>query len=156
MAAGSLIEAKRLIKDKHFGAAFIVALIFWVALWFYKSPHPEWGSPLIAPAQFLLLVVVYPVLEELVFRGALQGWLRSQSRGLTEWGHITIANAITSVVFALAHLVINPGYLSIAVFIPSLIFGYFRDRYDQLHASIVLHVFYNAGYIWIFANIQIA
>jgi membrane protease YdiL (CAAX protease family) len=44
-------------------------------------------------------------------------------------------------------------YLSVAVFLPSLIFGYFRDRYDQLHASIVLHVFYNAGYIWIFASI---
>jgi len=64
-----------------------------------------------------------------------------------------VANAITSVLFTLAHLSVNPVYLSVAVFVPSLIFGYFRDRYDQLHASIMLHVFYNAGYIWIFASI---
>jgi len=156
MAAGSLIEVKRLIKDRQFSAVFIAAPIFWTALWFYASPRPEWGWPLTAPAQFLLLVVVYPVLEEIVFRGALQGWLRSRSWGMTQWRHVTVANVITSVVFALTHLIVNPVYLSVAVFIPSLIFGYFRDRYDQLHASIVLHVFYNAGYIWIFASIPTA
>jgi membrane protease YdiL (CAAX protease family) len=153
MVASSLIEAKHLIRDRQFGIAFIAAPIFWAALWFYQAPHPEWSWPRIAPAQFLLLVVIYPVLEELVFRGALQGWLRSRSWGMTEWRHVTVANAITSVVFALTHLIINPVYLSVAVFIPSLIFGYFRDRYDQLHASILLHVFYNAGYIWLFTSI---
>jgi membrane protease YdiL (CAAX protease family) len=153
MAAASLTKAKRLIRDRQFGAAFIAAPIFWIALWFYQAPHPEWGWPLIAPAQFLLLVVGYPVLEELVFRGALQGWLRSRSWGMKKWRRVTVANVITSVVFALTHLIVNPVYLSVAVFIPSLIFGYFRDRYDQLHASIALHIFYNAGYIWIFASI---
>ena len=152
MAAGSQIEAKRLIRDGQFRVAFIAAPIFWAAFWLYDSPHPEWGWPLTAPAPFLMLVVVYPVVEEIVFRGALQGWLRSRSWGTVEWRHLTVANAITSVVFALTHLIVNPVYLSVAVFIPSLIFGYFRDRYDQLHASIVLHVFYNAGYIWLFVS----
>ncbi len=153
MAADSLIEAKRLIRDRQFGAAFIAAPIFWGALWFYAAPRPEWGWPLTAPTQFLLLVVVYPVLEELVFRGALQGWLRSRGWGMTGWKHVTVANAITSVAFTLAHLSVNRCTCLLLCFVPSLIFGYFRDRYDQLHASIVLHVFYNAGYIWIFASI---
>jgi membrane protease YdiL (CAAX protease family) len=153
MATGSLIEFKRLIRDRQFGEAFIAAPIFWAALWFYEPPRPEWGWPLIAPTQFLLLVVAYPVLEELVFRGALQGWLRSCSWGMAEWRHVTVANAITSVAFTLAHLIINPVPLLVAVFIPSLVFGYFRDRDDQLHVSIMLHVFYNAGYIWIFTSV---
>lgn len=153
MAAGSQIEAKRLIRDGQFRAAFIAAPVFWAALWLYEAPRPEWGWPLIAPDQFLLLVVAYPVLEELVFRGALQGWLRSRSWAMTEWRHVTVANMITSSVFVLTHLIINPVYLSVAVFIPSLVFGYFRDRYDQLHASIVLHVFYNAGYLLLFVSI---
>jgi membrane protease YdiL (CAAX protease family) len=153
MAAGSLKEIMRLIKGGQLGLAIIAAPIFWSALWIYEAPRLEWGWPLSAPAQFLLLVVVYPVLEELVFRGALQGWLRSHSWGITEWRHVTVANAMTSVVFVLTHLFVNPVYLSIAVVLPSLIFGYFRDRYGRLRVPILLHVFYNAGYIWIFAGI---
>ena len=152
MDAALLIETKRLFKDRQFGAAFIAAPVFWAALWFYQSPQPEWSLPLIAPAQFLLLVIVYPVLEELVFRGALQGWLRSRSWGLIAWRQVTVANGLASAVFALLHLIINPVYLSVAVIIPSLIFGYFRDRYDRLAGSIVLHIFYNAGYIWLFVS----
>jgi membrane protease YdiL (CAAX protease family) len=152
MAAGSEIKIRRLIGDMQFRAAIFAAPVFWTALWLYAAPRTEWGWPLTSPAQFLLLAVAYPVLEELVFRGALQGWLRSCAWGKREWRQVTVANVITSVVFALSHIMINPVYLSATVFIPSLIFGYFRDRHDQLHASILLHVFYNAGYIWIFAT----
>ena len=39
-----------------------------------------------------------------------------------------------------------------AVIVPSLIFGYFRDRHGNIHAAVVLHVFYNAGYLWLFSS----
>ena len=152
MVAALLIEIERLFKDRQLGAAFIVAPVFWAALWFYKSPQPDWGWPLAAPAHFLMLVVIYPVLEELVFRGALQGWLRSRGWGLIAWRQVTMANALASAVFTLLHVIINPVYLSVAVIMPSLIFGYFRDRYDRLVAPIVLHIFYNAGFIWFFVS----
>jgi membrane protease YdiL (CAAX protease family) len=32
------------------------------------------------------------------------------------------------------------------VLFPSLIFGYFRDRYTSIYPCMVLHAFYNAGY----------
>jgi membrane protease YdiL (CAAX protease family) len=153
VVAGSRIALKRLTRDGQFWAALLAAPVFWVVLWLFKSPRPEWGWPLLLPAQFLLLVVVYPLLEELVFRGALQGWLRARGWGATELGVVTVANVISSAVFTLTHLLVNPVYLSAAVFLPSLVFGYFRDRYDQLRASIALHIFYNAGYIWVFAGI---
>jgi membrane protease YdiL (CAAX protease family) len=37
------------------------------------------------------------------------------------------------------------------VFFPSLVFGLFKDRTQRLLAPILLHVFYNAGYFWLFA-----
>jgi membrane protease YdiL (CAAX protease family) len=148
------VTAGRFITDRCFWVALIAAPAFWAVLWFVVSPASEWGWPLRAPTQYLLLVVIYPVLEELVFRGALQGWMRTHGWARKEVGVVTVANGITSVVFTLAHLIVNPVWISVTVFVPSLVFGWFRDRYDQLHASIALHVFYNAGFIWIFAGIK--
>ena len=99
---------------------------------------------------FLLLAVIYPVLEEIVFRGALQGWLRKSHLMLHNWRGLTLANAITSVAFSIFHLFQNSMIVSIAVFFPSLVFGFFHDRYNHLFASIVLHIFYNFGFVWLF------
>lgn len=156
MVADALITLKRLVKDGPFIAAIIAGPVFWAALWLSELTILEWGGSVSNPSQFLLLVLIYPILEEIVFRGALQGWLRSLSWGTQHWGKITVANLVTSIAFTLAHLIINPVLLSAAVFIPSLVFGYFRDRYDRLQASIILHVFYNAGFIWLFAGILVA
>jgi membrane protease YdiL (CAAX protease family) len=32
------------------------------------------------------------------------------------------------------------------VLLPSLLYGYFRDRHGSVYPAIALHVFYNAGY----------
>ncbi len=49
------------------------------------------------------------------------------------------------------HVVRRPGMLSVGVFIPSLVFGFFRERYGNLYAPIALHIFYNAGFVLYFA-----
>jgi len=38
------------------------------------------------------------------------------------------------------------------VFFPSLVFGYFKDRTGRLTAPILLHIFYNAGFLWLFTT----
>ncbi len=38
------------------------------------------------------------------------------------------------------------------VFFPSLVFGFFKDRTKHLVAPVILHVFYNAGYFWLFVR----
>jgi membrane protease YdiL (CAAX protease family) len=156
MVANPLITLKKLVTDGPFIAALIAGPVFWGALWLSELTILEWGGSVSNLSHFLLLVLIYPILEEIVFRGALQGWLRSLSWGTTHWGKITVANLATSIVFTLAHLSINPVLLSAAVFIPSLVFGYFRDRFGRLHASIILHIFYNAGFIWLFAGSLVA
>lgn len=96
----------------------------------------------------LQLVIVAPVLEELLFRGVLQGRLLE-----TTWGRdgrfFTRANLATSACFAVFHLVSHAWAWSLAAFVPSLVFGHFRDRYRSLMWPIVVHAFYNAGYLTI-------
>ncbi len=133
-----------------FGAAFIAAPIFWAAWYLYLDANPNWGWPLHAPLNYLSLAVIYPVLEEIVFRGALQGWLRKQEWTLHDWRGFTLANVITSTAFAISHLFRNTVGMSIAVFAPGMVFGFFRDRYNHLHTPIALHIFYNAGFVWLF------
>lgn len=101
------------------------------------------------PWRFLALVALYPVLEELVFRGLLQGVLLRRGWGRRVAGPVTAANLAAAVVFAAAHLLrTSPGWAA-AVVLPGLVFGYFRERHG-VGAAIALHVFYNAGFFWLF------
>ena len=102
------------------------------------------------PKQLLLLVLVYPILEEIVFRGALQGWLRSKTWGMRDHFGFTVANILTSIVFAAVHFIRRPDIWSAGVVLPGLIFGFFRDRYGNLYAPIALHIFYNSGLVLLF------
>ena len=140
----------KVFRDPLLGAAFIAAPVFWIAWFLYLDAEPNWEWPLASPRQFLLLAIIYPILEEFVFRGALQGWLRKRDSMLHDWRGLTLANVITSAAFSVFHLFRNSVGISIAVFAPSMIFGFFRDRYDHLHTPIALHIFYNAGFVWLF------
>ena len=136
--------------DWLLGAAFLAAPLFWWAVAHFVNPQPGLASPSAEPRILVLLILVYPVLEEIVFRGALQGWLRSKSWGLRQRSGVTVANILTSIVFTAAHIVRGPILWSAGVVFPSLIFGFFRDRYGNLYAPIALHIFYNSGLIWLF------
>lgn len=101
------------------------------------------------PRKYLMLLLVLPVLEEVVFRGfvqdLLQRWFR-QRRVLS----LSYANLLTSVGFVLAHIPYHPLLWSLAVFVPSVIFGFFKDRYNSLLPPVLLHVFYNIGYFLLY------
>ena len=99
---------------------------------------------------FLLPALVYPLLEELVFRGLIQHTLYQYAWGARRLGTLSVANLITSVLFGLAHLWRQPLAWAAAVIAPSLLFGYFRDRYHSVVPAIVLHTVYNTGFFWLF------
>jgi uncharacterized protein len=82
-----------------------------------------------AVAVFLLIVLVAPVCEEIIFRGLLWGALDWR------WGRWT-ALAVTTVVFALAHLELTRAPLLIVIAIP---IGLARLYSGGLMASIVAH-----------------
>lgn len=96
--------------------------------------------------------ILYPVLEEYVFRGGLQAALFDRANLRQSLLGISIANVITSTVFAALHLINQPPLWAALVFLPSLVFGWMRDRYSNIHASIVLHIAYNAGFIGLYSG----
>ncbi len=120
----------------------IVALLIW--LWV-----PVEGLPKDRSIAWIVLstVVIYPLLEELAFRGAIQGWLLSRSWGGYSRGGFTLANLITSSAFTGLHFLHYPPLWAASVAVPSLVFGWFRDREGTLYPSIVLHVAYNLFYL---------
>ncbi|HHJ13051.1 MAG TPA: JDVT-CTERM system CAAX-type protease [Gammaproteobacteria bacterium] len=112
-------------------------------------PRIDPGWPLRDPARFLYPALIWPVVEEILFRGLLQGELR-RHLGNAGIGPLTHANLVTSLVFSALHFIHHPPGWAAAVFLPSLLFGLARERSGTLLAPIVLHAFYNSGYLWLF------
>lgn len=142
-------------RDYRFWIALGAALPVWAALCLGLRPAFDFAWPARAPWLFVQLALLYPVLEEIVFRGFVQGVAQRRLRNIFR-GPISLANVVTSVLFTALHFLYHPPLWAIAVFIPSLVFGYFKDRYGSLLPPMVLHVYYNTGYYWLcetdFAN----
>jgi uncharacterized protein len=86
-----------------------------------------------------LLMVALP--EEAFYRGYLQTRLeRALPAGITVLGgRIGIATFVTSVVFAVGHIATIPHPARLAVFFPSLLFGWMRSRTGGIGAALVFH-----------------
>ncbi len=140
---------KRISKDWQWWLALAAGPLFW-GLLLFAGQQPSAARPLTQPLAYLHLALVMPVVEELVFRGWLQGWLLEQSWGARRRAGLSHANLMTSALFALAHLINHAPLWALGVYFPSLVFGYFRERHASVTPAILLHVAYNAGYFWWF------
>jgi len=90
-----------------------------------------------------------PVLEELLFRGVVQGQLQRYFHSSSNVLGLSRANWITSVLFTSIHFLHHPPLWAASVLFPSLVFGFFRDRHDSVVPSIVLHCIYNAQFLFL-------
>ncbi len=86
----------------------------------------------IAPS-LLLLAVLAPIVEELVFRGLIYGWVAGR------WSTMA-ALIVSSLAFAAAHF--EPAHI-VLVLPLGLLFGWMRRRTDSLLPSLVAHVLNN-------------
>lgn len=104
------------------------------------------GVPL-APAGLApwLFILALPLAEELTFRGLLQGQLLRLAALRQGWLGISGANAITTLLFALAHLPLRGPLTAALVLLPSLTFGWVRDRHAAVWPAVLLHASYNAS-----------
>ncbi|MDM7951547.1 JDVT-CTERM system glutamic-type intramembrane protease [Hydrogenophaga sp.] len=132
--------------DTHLALAMMAALPVWLALGLLLGPHLR--APPGAWA-WVSLVLVQPLLEELVFRGLLQGqalvWLQRGGRPM-RLGPLTLANALVTVAFVALHLRAQPLAWALAVAVPSLVFGHLRERFSSVWPAVGVHAFYNAGF----------
>lgn len=140
------------LRDPHLWWAVAAAPLVWVAGYFWLAPDTDWFWPVHRLHDLIFLGVLYPLIEEILFRGALQGWLRERPAMRRTIMGLTPANLLTSAIFTALHFLAHPPLAALAVFVPSLVFGHFRDRHGDLRAPIALHMYYNIGYFWLFSG----
>lgn len=136
-------------RDYHFWITLAAGPVCWIAMYLLGVPLRESAVSL---SSISYVVIAYPILEEIVFRGGIQPALAAQPALARSFAGLSFANVITSVLFAAAHLLNQSLFWSALVFIPSLAFGWARDRHNTLVSPIILHMTYNAGFLWLYAG----
>jgi len=136
-----LVAAERLAGDRQFLWALCSGCLLSLVIGAMAAGTVELDRGLI-PA--LSLVLWYPLVEELAFRGLVQGWL---AQSLPDTGRVlglSTANLLTALLFMVWHLLYRSDVLAWLVLVPALVFGYFRQRHDSLIPPVILHCLYNA------------
>lgn len=155
------LSLRRLVRDalESLGVALLAALVFFppfvvgFVLWFEPTRDFSWARVL-TPDAFdgahlgdlmlgHLLVVALP--EEAFFRGYLQSSLdeRSPPRRAFLGARLGSALVVTSTLFAVGHFATTPDPARLAVFFPSLVFGFLRARTGGIGAAVVFHTLCN-------------
>jgi uncharacterized protein len=122
-----------------------------VLLFAYQNVEPEQVAvkqiKTAATSNYLLTVLVFsviflvPVIEELLFRGFFQNWLK---KFMGRWNAV----ALTSVVFAIFHFAPAQGMgnieLIVSLFVLSCFLGFIYERQKSIWAPISLHAIFNS------------
>lgn len=129
------------------GWALVVLPLFWLGfLWWWQIRvpfHPPRLGSLGSDLSGQLLVIALP--EEAFYRGYLQTALDDvwQPRLRVLGAELGPGLVVTSALFALGHLCTEFNAARLAVFFPSLLFGYLRARTRGVGAGIVFHALCN-------------
>ncbi len=123
----------------------------WLVLYLIFQPQPSWQGVVDNARLLVMACLIYPAAEEIAFRGLLQGWLiRQPALQHASVAGFTGANWVTSLLFSAAHLLHHSLPWAVLVMGPSLVFGWFRDRYQSIVPGLLLHILYNSGYFLLF------
>jgi uncharacterized protein len=129
------------------GSPFWRDICYWLVLLsgcglaYAIGPHQPLG---LLPA--ISLMAWQPFAEEVFFRGFLQSNLLDTQRGKRRRYGVSLANLATSILFAALHFLHHPPVWALAVFFPSLLFGWMRERYGSVYPSFLLHAAFNAAF----------
>lgn len=130
-------------RDTLFATLFTLIPLTFVSLhwpWQWGGPGPY--SPSFAVALNMLgggLAAAF--IEETFYRG----WL--QTLGTQKWGPWVSIPAI-SLLFALSHLFVAPGWIRLATFFPGLVMGLLRHRNGSVLPAIIYHAICNVWAVW--------
>lgn len=95
----------------------------------------------------LAVVTLVPFMEEFLFRGLLQNWLKRRLH------HPAVAIVLTSFIFALFHYSTSQGLTNFellsSLFVLSCVLGFVYERQRSLWACISLHSFFNLMSLWL-------
>ena len=143
-----LLQRTTFYRDREFLFAILAGIIVVGAmrlLWPEAAQHNT--------SVGLLIIVNWlfwaPLVEELLFRGVFQGQFYRLWRAEHSLLGLSYANWITSLLFVAVHFIHHSSLWAVSVLVPSLVFGYFRDRDGSLLPAIALHSIYNAQYLFL-------
>ena len=135
------LKLKEILSDK----AYLIALLLPFPILIYFSDMK--GINYLSSNEVLLLLILFPITEELFFRGIIQPIIHKKFS--KTWRSISVANVLTSLLFSVTHLLNHNLFWALSTFFPSLIFGWSKDRYQTLLAPLILHCYYNAGWFYL-------
>ena len=135
------LKLKEILSDK----AYLIALLLPFPIWIYFSDFK--GINYLSVNEILMLLILFPVTEELFFRGIIQPIIYKKFS--KTWRSISVANVLTSLLFSVTHLFNHNPIWALSTFFPSLVFGWSKDRYNTLLAPLMLHCYYNAGWFYL-------
>lgn len=142
-----------ILRDRHLQSVLVATLA--VGFLLHLCLPAGYSRSLVSdPVIWIRFLLVHPMIEEWIFRGIVQGEFlrRSCARwkthriGLPGVG-LSHANLMTSILFSLAHLLATPGWWAVAVLLPSIVLGHFRERFGRISIPIGLHILFNATYL---------
>ncbi|PON17745.1 CPBP family intramembrane metalloprotease [Candidatus Entotheonella serta] len=140
-----LVPASPFLRERCFLLALLAGIGFWGGLALSVPLRPI-SLPQLLTWPFWSLAVWHPIAEELIFRGFLQGQLLDTAWGRRTVAGLSCANGLTTALFVIGHFWQHPPLWALGVVLPSLAFGYVRDRYGSIYPAIVLYIVYNVGY----------
>jgi uncharacterized protein len=138
-------SGRALLWALGFGVLFLP--LFWLGfLWWWRIRVPFHAPPLGSLGSDLsgqLLVIALP--EEAFYRGYLQTALDDvyKPRWRVLGAELGPGLLLTSALFALGHLFTEFNVARLAVFFPSLVFGYLRARTGGVGAGLIFHALCN-------------
>lgn len=157
LSLGGLLEpaplsAPRLLREAlvavlyALAAAVIIYPCFWLGFrmwWKVDAFQAAPLQPVLSDALGQLLVIALP--EEAFYRGYLQTSLeRELNKSVSILGaRVGLGLLVTSAIFAVGHLLTELSPARLAVFFPSLVFGFLRARTGGIGASLVFHALCN-------------
>ena len=121
------------------------APVVWAAMAWIFGSGPDYGSFARWPLRAVAIVLIFPVLEEIVFRGLIQDYISIKLSTWDEYLGITSANWLTTLLFCLTHLVTRSLIVALLVIVPSLVLGSLRDKGFSIKALAAIHVYWNGG-----------
>ena len=102
------------------------------------------------PPRWSTLLLLAPLAEEVLFRAGLQDALSRLLSGRIRAAELT-ANAATALVFAAAHMLLQPSLMAGLTLLPALLIGWVYQQQRQLAPCIALHASFNA--MWLMSAI---
>jgi len=138
------------LYEPWLAAALLAPVCYWLVLRMGTPAQSiQWGSE--TGLFFFSVILWQPFVEELCFRGVLQGMLLERTKHQPVLRPLTLANLFTGTLFALAHLLTHTWLWALGIFWVSLLFGYARERTRSLYPAVFLHSYCNAGYFLLLA-----